>query len=203
MRGGITNMTAAKVAIPLAVLRAIAPSPSAERPASAGTPRRRSRRGERRRVRTRSEWVGRRGSPGGRWLLRRPGPFARQRAHVLESGEPFFARHGPKAVFLGRWILGLRTWASWLAGASRMPWRSFALWNAAGGIGWAATVGLAAYFAGRSAAGTLALFGVAGLLGAPVLPAAVIARRGSRQHGAPASRERREPPADPEAPAPA
>jgi membrane-associated protein len=74
------------------------------------------------------------GRKGGRWLLLRPGPFARHRARVLEVGEPFFARHGSKAVFLGRWILGLRTWASWLAGASHMPWRSFALWNAAGGL---------------------------------------------------------------------
>jgi membrane protein DedA with SNARE-associated domain len=80
------------------------------------------------------------GRKGGRWLLRRPGPFARHRARVLEVGEPFFARHGSKAVFLGRWILGLRTWASWLAGASHMPWRSFSLWNAAGGISWATTL---------------------------------------------------------------
>jgi membrane protein DedA with SNARE-associated domain len=61
------------------------------------------------------------GRKGGRWRLLRPGPFARHRARVLEVGEPFFARHGSKAVFLGRWILGLRTWASWLAGASHMP----------------------------------------------------------------------------------
>jgi membrane protein DedA with SNARE-associated domain len=75
------------------------------------------------------------GRKGGRWLLQRPGPFARHRARVLEVGEPFFARHGAKAVFLGRWILGLRTWASWLAGASHMPWRSFSLWNAASDAG--------------------------------------------------------------------
>src|ERR1700681_709922 len=50
------------------------------------------------------------GRKGGRWLLQRPGPFAHHRARVLEVGEPFFARHGSKAVFLGRWILGLRTW---------------------------------------------------------------------------------------------
>jgi membrane-associated protein len=51
------------------------------------------------------------GRKGGRWLLRRPGPYAHHRARVLGVGEPFFARHGSKAVFLGRWILGLRTWA--------------------------------------------------------------------------------------------
>jgi membrane protein DedA with SNARE-associated domain len=37
---------------------------------------------------------------------------------VLEVGETLFARHGTKTVFFGRWILGLRTWTAWLAGAS-------------------------------------------------------------------------------------
>lgn len=100
---------------------------------------------------------------GGRRLLQRPGPFARQRRRVLEVGEPFFERHGPKAVFFGRWILGLRTWASWLAGASHMPWRSFALWNAVGGVSWAATIGLVGYFVGQSTAGLFSIFGLIGL----------------------------------------
>src|ERR1700716_3359182 len=81
------------------------------------------------------------GRKGGRWLLERPGAFERQRRLVLGWGEPFFERHGPKAVFLGRFILGLRVWASWLAGATRMNWRSFVLWNALGGICWGAVVG--------------------------------------------------------------
>ena len=97
-------------------------------------------------------------------LLERPGPFARRRRQVLELGEPFFSRHGTKAVFIGRWILGLRTWASWLAGASRMPWRSFVVWNAAGGISWATTMGLVAYFVGKSATSAIAAFGLFGLL---------------------------------------
>lgn len=90
------------------------------------------------------------GRRGGRWLLQRPGPFLMQRRRVLAVGEPFFDRHGPKAVFFGRWILGLRTWASWLAGATRMRWPTFAAWNALGGISWATTIGLLAYFVGRS-----------------------------------------------------
>jgi membrane-associated protein len=121
------------------------------------------------------------GRKGGRWLLLRPGPFARDRARVLEVGEPFFARHGSKAVFLGRWILGLRTWASWLARASHMPWRSFALWNAAGGISWATTIGLVAYYAGQSASGTIALFGVAGLASALGLSGVLLARQQRRR----------------------
>jgi membrane protein DedA with SNARE-associated domain len=100
----------------------------------------------------------------GRILLERPGPFERQRGRVLELGEPFFERHGRKAVFFGRWILGLRTWASWLAGANGMPWKSFALWNAAGGISWATTVGVVAYFVGSTATSAITAFGAFGLL---------------------------------------
>jgi membrane-associated protein len=121
------------------------------------------------------------GRKGGRWLLRRPGPLAHHRARVLEVGEPFFARHGSKAVFLGRWILGLRTWASWLAGASQMPWRSFSLWNAAGGISWATTIGLVAYYVGQSATGTIVLLGVAGLAIALGAPGLLLARQRRRR----------------------
>jgi membrane protein DedA with SNARE-associated domain len=108
------------------------------------------------------------GRRGGRWVLERPGAFARQRRQVLVTGEPFFERHGPKAVFFGRWILGLRVWASWLAGITRMPWPSFVFWNAAGGISWAVTVGLAAYFLGDTAEAIFRTVGV-GALGLFVL----------------------------------
>src|SRR5690242_5904351 len=48
------------------------------------------------------------GRKGGRWILERPGAFHRQRQEVLRVGEPFFERHGSKAVFFGRFTLGLR-----------------------------------------------------------------------------------------------
>jgi membrane protein DedA with SNARE-associated domain len=104
------------------------------------------------------------GQRGGRWLLQKPGPFHRQRLEVLATGEPFFERHGPKAVFFGRFILGLRTWASWLAGATKMRWRTFALWNALGGISWACAIGVAAYYIGRSAENAVSAFGIYGLV---------------------------------------
>jgi membrane-associated protein len=115
----------------------------------------------------------------GRWLLERPGRFERQRLAVLLIGEPFFARHGAKAVFFGRFILGLRTWASWLAGATRMPWRSFLLWNALGGICWATAVGLIMYFVGQSAKSALETFGVYGAIAAvfAIASAYVVGRR--------------------------
>ena len=103
------------------------------------------------------------GRKGGRWLLERPGRFHRQRMEVLHTGEPFFERHGPKAVFFGRFLLGLRVWASWLAGATRMHWRLFAFWNACGGICWATGVGLLAYYLGHSANNAIQAFGLYGL----------------------------------------
>jgi membrane-associated protein len=123
------------------------------------------------------------GRKGGRWLLERPGPFHRRRLQVLAIGEPFFARHGPKAVFFGRFLLGLRVWASWLAGATRMPWRSFVVWNALGGICWATGIGLLAYFLGHSAGNAIQAFGLYGVAALVLaVGAALFAHRRHRRH---------------------
>jgi membrane-associated protein len=124
------------------------------------------------------------GRKGGRWLLERPGRFERQRRDVLDTGEPFFERHGPKAVYFGRFILGLRVWASWLAGATRMHWRSFVVWNALGGISWATAIGLLAYFLGNSAGNAIEAFGIYGLAAAviAVASAIVLHRRAHRRN---------------------
>ena len=105
------------------------------------------------------------GRRGGRALLERPGRFEAERRRVLAIGDPFFERHGPKAVFLGRWITGLRVWTSWLAGASDMRWPTFLLWNALGGTAWATSVALAAYYGGK---GAEHVFSQIGLYGIPV-----------------------------------
>ena len=120
------------------------------------------------------------GRKGGRWLLERPGAFSRQRAEVLNVGEPFFERHGPKAVFFGRFVLGLRVWASWLAGATRMHWRSFVIWNALVGLSWACAIGLIAYYLGHSASNAIEAFGLYGL--AAVLFAIVTGVIAHRRH---------------------
>ncbi len=126
------------------------------------------------------------GRKGGRWLLERPGLFERHRRRVLEVGEPFFARHGAKAVFFGRWLLGLRVWASWLAGATRMRWPAFAFWNAAGGIGWATTIGLLAYYLGHAVRNVLSLFGLYGLIGVVLAGGgALLLHRRQRRRSAP------------------
>jgi len=114
------------------------------------------------------------GRKGGRWLLERPGWFHSQRQKALSNGEVFFKKHGPKAVFLGRFVLGLRVWASWLAGATRMYWRSFVFWNACGGVVWATAVGLVGYFLGHAAGNAIQTFGLFGLVGVLVAVIGVV-----------------------------
>src|SRR5579883_574967 len=90
-----------------------------------------------------------------RWRLTR-----RYAERLLPRAERFFARHGSKTVFIGRFIAVLRFTAAWAAGLSHMPWRSFLLWNAAGGIAWAITIGLVAYYAGHTAAAAIQRYGL-------------------------------------------
>jgi membrane protein DedA with SNARE-associated domain len=99
----------------------------------------------------------------GRRLLTAPGPFSRHRLRVIEIGEPFFDRHGPKAVFLGRFISGLRITSAWMAGISHMRWPIFTFYNALGGVVWAASFGLLAYYGGEHAESIIHTFGIAGV----------------------------------------
>jgi membrane protein DedA with SNARE-associated domain len=65
-----------------------------------------------------------------------------------------------------------------------MSWTPFAIWNAVGGLSWAATVGLAGYFIGQSTTGVFTLFGIAGLSVA-LLVAGILLARGRRSRRAP------------------
>ena len=91
------------------------------------------------------------GRHGARRVLSRPGRFEDRRQAFLVRGEAFFARHGGKTVFIGRWLPFLRVTAAWLAGANHMPWPRFFAWNALGGLSWAISVGVFAYLAGHVA----------------------------------------------------
>jgi uncharacterized protein (TIRG00374 family) len=95
----------------------------------------------------------------GRRALLAGGPLARSRRRLLEAGDRFYTAHGASAVFLGRWVAVGRVATAWLAGADRMPWRRFLIWNALGGVAWATTVGLAAYALGSAGARWLAIAG--------------------------------------------
>ena len=98
--------------------------------------------------------LGRRGAR--QLLLLRRGPLKDHRARLVSEGERFFNRYGGRSVFLARWVVVARVTAPWLAGASRMPVRSFFVWNALGGITWSASVALAGYVLGAAASAIFA-----------------------------------------------
>jgi membrane protein DedA with SNARE-associated domain len=91
------------------------------------------------------------GREGGFRLMRRYGRFVRIDERRLKLGLWLFRQHGALVVFFGRFVAVLRAWAAILAGTNRMPWPHFLAANAAGGVVWAAAVGLAAYFFGEAA----------------------------------------------------
>jgi membrane protein DedA with SNARE-associated domain len=113
-------------------------------------------------------WAGR---TGGRKLLERSKLLSRWTEGVLPWAEGFFHRHGAKTIFIGRFFSVLRVTAAWMAGISRMPWLKFLAWNAAGGICWAALVGLVAYYLGQAAADAISRYGLIGGLVLVVLAA--------------------------------
>jgi len=90
-------------------------------------------------------WIG---DEGGYRLVRRYGPKVRLDQHKLKVARYLSDRHGVKLVFFGRFVSVLRTYAAFLAGTTRMPWRRFFVANAAGGILWAAIYTTASYLAG-------------------------------------------------------
>ena len=86
---------------------------------------------------------------GREWLLRR-GSRVGIRKRRLEQAEGFFRRHGPKAVFFGRFIGFARALVPFLAGASRMPWRKFVVYDALGAILWTVAFVTLGYVLGAS-----------------------------------------------------
>jgi membrane protein DedA with SNARE-associated domain len=104
-------------------------------------------------------WAGR---LGGRRALERLPLLRTYAPRLLPRAERFFRRHGAKTVFVGRFFSLLRVTAAWLAGISHMPWWRFLAWNAAGGVAWAALVGLVAFYFGRAAADAIARYGAIG-----------------------------------------
>lgn len=87
---------------------------------------------------------------GGYRLLVRYGRYIRFNETRIKIARYLFLRFGGPVVLLGRFVSILRTYAAFLAGTTRMPWRRFVVYNAAGGILWAALYGTAAYVLGKS-----------------------------------------------------
>lgn len=90
------------------------------------------------------------GRSGGYRLLRRYGRYVRLDERRLKVGRWIFLRRGGTVVFFGRFVSILRAYAAFLAGVNHMPWRRFLVFNAAGGIVWAAAYGVGTYYFGKA-----------------------------------------------------
>jgi membrane protein DedA with SNARE-associated domain len=83
------------------------------------------------------------------WLLRKGSRFG-IRKRRLNQAEHFFQRHGPKAVFFGRFIGFARALVPFIAGTSGMPYRKFVLYDGLGAILWTVGFVLLGYVLGAS-----------------------------------------------------
>jgi membrane protein DedA with SNARE-associated domain len=136
-------------------------------------------------------WIGR---LGGRRIVDRF--LSKRLERVLALADGFFDKHGPKAVFMARFVPALKVVAAPAAGIARMQWRKFALWHALAAITLTLAFGLGAYFAGEAAVTLVEHYGlyalapllvvVAGIAyafsrrGRPLIPAAIRRQRSER-----------------------
>ena len=120
---------------------------------------------------------------GGYRLLIRYGRYIRLSEKRIKIARYLFLRYGGEVVFFGRFTAILRTYAAFLAGTTRMPWRRFLFFNAAGGIAWATIYGGGAYLLGRQIerlSGPFEIVFVAAAVIAIVVGALIIRRQEER-----------------------
>ena len=90
------------------------------------------------------------GLRGGRPFIERLLSIFRLEVGHLAQAEMFFAHHGDKTILVGRFILGLRTWASVFAGVAHMPFWRFQLYSVLGAVPWAILWGIVGYTLGNN-----------------------------------------------------
>ena len=123
---------------------------------------------------------------GERLLAHLPQRLVRPRQ--VERAKALVRRLGGRAVFAGRFTAALRALVPGLAGMAGVPYRTFAVWNLAGGVLWATGFVLLGFAAGRAYRMVERVAPQAGLvlLGAIVVgaaTAALIRRRRARRRG--------------------
>ncbi len=91
-------------------------------------------------------WIGR---SAGAALYRREDSFFFRRSH-LQRAHDFYEKYGGRAVILARFVPIVRTFCPPVAGAAKMPYLRYLVFDIFGGIFWVGTMILGGYFLGRS-----------------------------------------------------
>jgi membrane-associated protein len=132
------------------------------------------------------------GNLAGYWIGFRAGPavFNRPdsrlfRAEYVEKSHAFFERNGNRTIVLARFVPVIRTFATVMAGASRMNFRSYAVYSLIGGVAWAAGVTALGYWLGGVdvVKNHLELF-ILGIVALSLVPLLVEYLRSRRRRGA-------------------
>ncbi len=90
------------------------------------------------------------GRTAGPAIFKRPESFLFRPEH-LERTNAFFTRFGGAAIVLARFVPIVRTFITVLAGASRMDWRSYAIFSVIGGALWGTAITLLGFSLGQVA----------------------------------------------------
>jgi membrane protein DedA with SNARE-associated domain len=117
------------------------------------------------------------GHRGGRPFVERFGALFHIRPERLARAELLFARHGDRAILIARFVPGLRTWASMLAGMARMPFWRFQVLSALGDLVWIAATVVLGYLLGSNLAlieDIVHAIGIGGVVFAVVIVSALL-----------------------------
>ncbi|MBL7260224.1 DedA family protein [Paractinoplanes lichenicola] len=83
-------------------------------------------------------------------LFKRPDSRFFKQENLARAGS-FFERHGARAIVLARFVPIVRTFTPIVAGAGRMHYRTFLIFNVVGGVLWGCGVTSLGYFLGQVA----------------------------------------------------
>lgn len=104
------------------------------------------------------------------------------RQEYVDKSHEFFDRYGPRTIVIARFVPIVRTFAPVMAGVARMDYRTFLVYNVAGGVLWGVGVTTLGYFLGQIAfveenVETIIL----GIVGLSLLPIVIELWRASRE----------------------
>ncbi len=128
----------------------------------------------------------------GYWIGRKAGPAVFNKpdsrlfkAEYVDRSQAFFDRNGARTIVLARFVPVVRTFATVMAGASRMDVRRYALYSVIGGVLWAAGVTLLGFWLGQIAVvrDHVELF-ILGIVAISLIPVALEFLRSRRQSAA-------------------